>query len=88
MEEDSSLEWFWKFKQNQFEEFKLDFAVELERAMQSNGIGKQNIAESFGVSTSRITEVLRGDANLTMQEMQKLANLANHKISIRLMPLK
>jgi len=86
VETTSSTEWFNALKSDEFEDFKLDFAVSLGKALNSSGKNRTELAAALGVSQARITKVLRGDANLTMELMYKLVNALEHKIHINVAP--
>jgi transcriptional regulator with XRE-family HTH domain len=58
------------------ESVKTDFAVSLHRLMQQQGINKSDLARRIGSSTAYMTKVLRGDSNLTIRSMVKLARAA------------
>lgn len=55
------------------EHAKLDFAMDLERLMDRQQLRKLDIATRLGTSPSYITKVMRGDANLTIDSMVRLA---------------
>lgn len=55
------------------EEEKLNFAVYIDRLMKELGISRSELAEKIGSSPAYISKVLRGDKNLTIESMAKLA---------------
>lgn len=64
------------------EELKLDFANSMERLMKLCNINKRELAERIGSSQAYITKVLRGDANVTIETMAKLALNAEGMVHI------
>jgi len=85
-EYDKSIEWLNSLEADDFENFKLDFAVAIERALNTSGKKRVDLAKEIEVSPARITKILRGDANLTMEVMYKMAKALNHKIHVHLAP--
>ena len=82
-----SLEWFKNLESDDgFESLKLDFALELERAIEASGMSRTEIASALGVSSARVTNILRGDSNLTMNVMARLAHALGKKINIKFEP--
>jgi transcriptional regulator with XRE-family HTH domain len=67
-------------------DLKLDFALAIEHALSKSGKKRADLARELGVSPSRITAILRGEENLTMEVMHKLAVAVGHKISIGISP--
>lgn len=66
------------------EEAKLDFALDLVRLIEASGLTQQELAEKAGVKAPYISRVLRGDENLTIASMVKIANAAEAKLNIHL----
>jgi plasmid maintenance system antidote protein VapI len=64
------------------EDAKVEFAVAMERIMQQAGLNKSALAVRLGTSPAYITKVLRGDANLTINSMVKLARAAGGSLHI------
>lgn len=52
--------------------------------MQEKGIGRSELADRTGLSSQYITKMLRGDANLTLDAMVKIAMVVDAKVDIRL----
>lgn len=65
------------------ERAKLDFAIALEAQRQNAGMSYSAIAEKIGTSAAYITKVFRGDANMTIETMVKLARATGGKASIQ-----
>ncbi|RSF02738.1 helix-turn-helix domain-containing protein [Achromobacter aegrifaciens] len=84
MSNTTALDWYKAVKTSRIEEIKLDFAIALEAAAQDEGVSKVELARRTGVSPARITKALRGDSNLTIETMEKLAEAANRTIHIYL----
>ena len=68
------------------EEAKIEFAVGLDRRCQHEGISKTGLAERLGTSQAYITKVMRGDANLTIASMVKLAHATNSALHVHVAP--
>lgn len=64
------------------EEEKLSFAVYIDRRMKELGISRSELAEKIGSSPAYISKVLRGDKNLTIESMAKLAWHVDAKLHI------
>lgn len=60
------------------------FAVNVNLLMQEKGIGRSELADRTGLSSQYITKMLRGDANLTLDAMVKIAMVVDAKVDIRL----
>lgn len=69
------------------EGLKLDFALGLVRLLEKNKIPYNDFAKAVGVSPAYISKVLRGDTNVTIETMVKLANGANGDVHIRVADL-
>lgn len=54
----------------------LEFTTKLSQAMKLKGISKAELARRMETSQAYITKVFRGDANLTIASMVKLARCA------------
>jgi len=63
---------------------KLDFALDMVKLMERAGYTQQEVAERAGVKPPYVNRVLRGDENLTIATMVKLANAAGARINIHL----
>jgi transcriptional regulator with XRE-family HTH domain len=66
------------------EDAKVEFAVAMERIMKQSGLNKSALAVRLGTSPAYITKVLRGDANLTINSMVKLARAAGGSLHIHI----
>ena len=62
----------------------LRFAVELNRRMKGRGIKLKQLANKVGLSPACISRVLRGDENLTLEMMAKLADAVGAEMEIQL----
>ena len=58
------------------------FAVEVEHAMMKENVNRSELAEKLGSSPAYITKVLRGDANLTIATMAKLARALDYNLTV------
>jgi len=68
------------------ESAKLDFAVAMERMMGKSNLTKSDLARRIGSSPAYITKVLRGDSNLTIHTMVKLARAAEGSLHLHISP--
>lgn len=50
-----------------------DFTLAIERRMIELGISRSALAEKLGVSRARVTQLLRGETNFTIESMVNLA---------------
>ena len=66
------------------ERAKLDFAVALEHRRKALDMTYSAIAEKIGTSAAYITKVFRGDSNLTIESMIKLAHATGGRLSIQI----
>jgi transcriptional regulator with XRE-family HTH domain len=66
------------------EALKHDFALELHGMLNKQGIRAGEFATKMGVSAPYISRVLRGDENLTVASLVKIARAAGAKISLHL----
>jgi ribosome-binding protein aMBF1 (putative translation factor) len=66
------------------EETKLHFALTLHERSRQAGINNKTLADRLKTSPAYITKVFRGDANLTIESMVKLARAIGLKLSIQL----
>jgi len=67
-------------------EIKLDFALALENLLERNNVSKSKYASEIKSSPAYVSKVLRGDANLTIDSMVKLADALGHAVHIHLAP--
>ncbi|MBK8536088.1 MAG: helix-turn-helix transcriptional regulator [Candidatus Competibacteraceae bacterium] len=66
------------------EHAKLDFAIDLKRLMDRQQLRKTDLATRLGVSPAYITRVMRGDANLTIDSMVRLARAAGGTLHLHI----
>lgn len=66
------------------ERAKLDFAQRLEEQRIRAGMTYAAIAEKLGTSAAYVSKVFRGDANLTIESMVKLARSTDSEVSIQI----
>lgn len=84
MKENPSIDWYNSVEVDALDNLKLDFAVAVEHALTDSGKKRVDLAKELHVSSARITKVLRGDSNLTMEIMHKIAKAFGHTIHIHL----
>ena len=63
---------------------KLDFALKLENKRRISGKSYKDIAISLNTSAAYVSKVFRGDANLTIESMAKLARCVGTSLTIDL----
>lgn len=78
------LEWFNSLPVERADELKLEFASSVDRAINAQGLSRKKVAEKVGASSAWITKVLRGDANLTIESMAKLAEAVGYSLHLEL----
>ncbi len=66
------------------EQAKLDFSMALESQRRAAGMTYSAIAKKIGTSAAYITKVFRGDANLTIESMVKLARSTGGRVNIQI----
>ena len=77
-EETQKLDTYW------VEKAKLDFAKALEQRRKYNQIQYSVIANKLSTSAAYISKVFRGDTNLTIESMVKLARATGGRIKINI----
>lgn len=78
--------WFDEIETTQADHLKLDFATSLERAIAHADITRSDLARALEKSPAWVTKVLRGDENLTIETMCKLAEAIAHEVHIHMAP--
>ncbi|MCB1955761.1 MAG: helix-turn-helix transcriptional regulator [Rhodocyclaceae bacterium] len=64
------------------ESAKLDLSVELERLRTAKGLSYAELARRLGSSAAYVSKIFRGDANLTIETVVKLARAMDGHIRI------
>lgn len=62
---------------------KLQFSVHLEKQRKAAGITYKAIADTIGASAAYVSKVFRGDSNLTIESMVKLARATGGHLDIQ-----
>lgn len=75
-------QWFQSIPVDEAESIKLDFASNLDRAIRSQNLARKDIAARLDASPAWVTKVLRGDVNLTIESMAKLASAVGYQLNI------
>lgn len=65
------------------EKAKLDYSVALEKQRKRSGMTLAALAKKIGTSAAYITKVFRGDSNLTIESMVKLARATGGRLTIQ-----
>lgn len=86
MNQSTIVEWYNSLDSDDLDDVKLDFAIAVERALERTGKKRVDLAKELHVSSARVTKVLSGESNLTMELMHKIAVALDHKINIQLSP--
>ncbi len=68
------------------EEAKLDFAFSLEDQRRRSGLTYSAVAQNLGVTKAYVSKVFRGDTNLTIESMVKLARAVGGRLTIQVEP--
>lgn len=63
---------------------KLDFALELKRAMDREKVTHAELAERLGVSRPMVSKLLGGDANVTIETMVKATRCLNSTLHLKM----
>lgn len=63
---------------------KLQFAMGLERQRKSANMTYAAIAQKLGTSAAYITKIFRGDSNVTVESMVKLAHATGGRLDIKI----
>ena len=66
------------------EKAKIDFAMNLEKQRVKAELTYAAIAQKMGTSAAYITKVFRGDSNLTIESMVKLARATGGELAIQI----
>lgn len=66
------------------ERAKLGFSVALEEQRKKSGLSYKDIAKKIATSAAYITKVFRGDTNLTIESMVKLARASGGNLEIKI----
>jgi plasmid maintenance system antidote protein VapI len=64
------------------EHVKMDFAVDLERRMEQLDVSRAELARRLGTSAAAVTMALRGDANLTIDRMVRMAHALDAQVHV------
>lgn len=65
------------------ERTKLQFATSLEKQRRNAGMTYAAVAEKLGTSAAYVTKVFRGDSNVTIESMVKLAHATGGRVEVR-----
>jgi plasmid maintenance system antidote protein VapI len=68
------------------EHAKLDFALALERVMVQQGANRAALSRRMGTSAAAVSVALRGDANLTIDRMVRMAAALDASVHIHVAP--
>lgn len=68
------------------ESLKLEFAVDIDRAINARGLSRKQVADILQTSPAWVTKVLRGDVNLTIESMAKLCHAVGLDLQIAVVP--
>lgn len=66
------------------ETLKIEFAMAMEKQRRMAGISYSQIAEKIKTSAAYITKIFRGESNLTIESMVKLARAVDGCVSIEI----
>jgi transcriptional regulator with XRE-family HTH domain len=78
IEESSKSDSYW------VEGAKIKFAIDLEARLRLAKMTYAALAQKLGTSAAYITKVFRGDANMTIESMVKLARATGSQLDIRI----
>lgn len=63
---------------------KLDFALQLDRRLRQTNISYADLADRIDSSRAYVSKVFKGESNLTIESMVKLAHSTGARIDLRL----
>ena len=89
MTTNSGLDWYRQSENRPSywtERAKNIFAVSVEQLMKQRDMKKKDLADRMGQSRANISKLLRGDTNLTIETMVKLAQALDAEVLIQLVP--
>lgn len=66
------------------EEVKIDFAVQIEKEMQRVGVTAGELANKLTHTKEEMYYILRGDVNLSIEEMARIAYALGAKLNVQL----
>ena len=67
------------------ESAKLEFALALDQQRRAAGLSYADLAKKMGTSAAYISKVFRGDTNLTIESMVKLARATGGQLDVRIL---
>ncbi len=78
LDEDKKTDGYW------VEKAKLDFSMSLERQLRQAKMNYAALAKKIGTSAVYITKIFRGDSNVTIESMVKLARATGGELDIQI----
>lgn len=67
---------------------KMGFAVSLEQQRKTAGLSYKAVAEKLGTSAAYVSKVFRGDSNVTIESMVKLARVTGGRLDVKVVDAK
>lgn len=65
---------------------KNDFALSVYKKMRSLKLNQKELAQRLGTSNARVSKILRGDTNMTIESMVSVARSLNCQLHLHLAP--
>lgn len=62
---------------------KIGFAASLEQQRKAAGLSYKAVAEKLGTSAAYVSKVFRGDSNVTIESMVKLARVTGGRLEVK-----
>lgn len=62
---------------------KLGFAASLDQQRKSAGLSYKAVADKLGTSAAYVSKVFRGDSNVTIESMVKLARVTGGRLDVK-----
>ena len=78
----SIQDWISTMQMDQGEVAKIDFATTIDKAIRDKNWSRKDFAAAVNASPAWVTKVLRGDVNLTIETMAKLAAAVGWNLQI------
>lgn len=70
------------------EQLLIDIAITIGNVMDEQGINQKELAERLSISKSAVSQLLRGDKNISMERLVRVAHALNRRVEVpKLLPL-
>lgn len=70
------------------EQLLIDIAIAIGNVMDEQSVNQKELAERLGISKSAVSQLLRGDKNISMERLVRVAHALNRRVEVpKLLPL-